>query len=100
VATVLRIDDADVLLDLLNDLNENGHTPEISGLDRFGTPYMAWLNEVGGDEVHPFAARLEGEDSAVQRATEITIEDLRYPLVTFAVTEADEPVRVVRGESA
>ena len=43
-------------------LNANGATPQVAGLDAHHTPFVAWLNEEGGDCVYLTVTRLVEDD--------------------------------------
>lgn len=58
---ILTLADEDLLFSFLDEnLNANGATPHIAGVDADGDPFMAWLDEEGGDCVGLRVCRLLG----------------------------------------
>jgi hypothetical protein len=58
-----RLVDEDLLWEYLDQhMNANGATPQVAGIDASGTPFLAWLDEEGGDCVGLRVVRLLMED--------------------------------------
>lgn len=59
----LHLENEHLLFSYLDEyMNANGVTPRLSGQDSEGTPFLAWLNEEGGDSVYLTVARLVTQD--------------------------------------
>lgn len=91
----LRLADEHLLFSLLDEhMNANGIEPHVAGLDAEGAPFVAWLNESGGDEVYLTVTRLVVDDGAVTEHTEQETPgqgqttSLAYPVVVL--TPPDE----------
>lgn len=71
-------------------LNANGQTPHLAGVDNDFIPFIAWLNEEGGDCVYLNVTRLVEEDGgATSRTSEETpgqgqTSSLAYPVTVLA----------------
>jgi hypothetical protein len=85
---VTNIRDEGTLFEFLDEyLNANGAAPRVSGQDSEGTPFLAWLNEEGGDLTYLTVARLVTEDGGIRDRliTEIPVQgetsSLVYPVV-------------------
>lgn len=66
-------------------MNANGKIPQVAGVDDDRTPFLAWLNESGGDSTFLRVLRLvdQGEWSRPEEETpsQGTVSSLVYPVV-------------------
>lgn len=61
--TSTTLADEDLLWSYLDEyLNANGATPQVAGIDAHDIPFMAWLDEEGGDCVGLRVVRLLPDD--------------------------------------
>ena len=69
----ISITDEHLLYSYLDEyMNANGIEPHLAGVDADGTPFLAWLNEEGGDSIYLTVTRLVVDDGGV---TEHTVEE-------------------------
>lgn len=73
-------------------LNANGLIPQMSGYDKDGQPFMAWLDEDGGDSVVMLVTRLTINDGGTTSlpVTEYVDQPIRttddaYPVSMFCL---------------
>ena len=100
-ANQIRLADEDLLWEYLDEhLNANGATPQVAGIDADGTPFLAWLDEEGGDCVGLRVVRLLVEDggttsrpSPIEAPAQGCTSALAYPALVAAlgVTEDVTP---------
>jgi hypothetical protein len=64
---------------LLDNLNEQGVNPDVSGYDKANVPFLAWLVS-DGDLAQPVAATLGGGDAERPELREVGTEELRHPV--------------------
>lgn len=98
---VPRLVDEDLLWEYLDEyLNANGATPQVAGVDAKSTPFLAWLDEEGGDCVGLRVVRLLVDDGGVTSSlTDVEApaqgctSTLVYPvqIVSTSVTSPDKP---------
>ena len=96
---VPRIFDEDRLWEYLDEhLNANGEPPQVAGIDAHGTPFLAWLDEEGGDCVGLRLVRLlpdDGGTTSAPTATEAPAQGcataLVYPVQIVAATRVTPP---------
>jgi hypothetical protein len=60
---VAKFNEEHMLFSYLDEyMNANGQTPQVAGVDHEGDPFIAWLDEEGGDCVGLRVVRLVQED--------------------------------------
>lgn len=63
ITQVVQLNSEDLLFDILDEvLNANGVVPQLAGVDSENTPFIAWLDESGGDCVIMSVTRLIPSD--------------------------------------
>ena len=84
----LRLPNEHLLWDYLDEyLNANGATPQVVGIDHTETPFLAWLDEEGGDCLGLRVVRLLLDDggvtsslSAIEIPAQGCTSELTYPV--------------------
>lgn len=95
-------DEGDMFKFLDQHMNANGIEPSLAGLDNDDIPFIAWLDEDGGDSVTLRVLRLDGSNSAevclpseIQTPSQGQTSTLVYPVtvlerVVVRIKESDQ----------